>query len=177
MEEKKFDLNSLIGFVLLGAIMIYYFYANQPTPEQIEQRRAEQVQDSINQLSNEAQSGKTVEPSEFTQEPVSPSDTLAFEQAKNRLGIFAYSAGLPSATDSETVLENELVQIKVANKGGQITEVLLKKYKTFNKLPLYMIKDQNASFNMSFATQDNRNLQTRDLYFEPTLTTNGDRQG
>ncbi|WKK67467.1 membrane protein insertase YidC [Lutimonas zeaxanthinifaciens] len=176
MEEKKFDLNSLIGFVLLGAIMIYYFYTNQPTPEQIEQRRAEQVQDSINQLSNESESSKAIEPAEFTQAPVNPSDTLAFEQAKNRLGIFAYSAGLPSATDSETIIENELVQIKVANKGGQITEVLLKNYKTFNKLPLFIIKDQNASFNMSFATQDNRNLQTKDLYFEPTLTSNGENQ-
>ena len=47
MEEKKFDLNSLIGFVLLGAIMIYYFYTNQPTPEQIAEKKAEQVQDSI----------------------------------------------------------------------------------------------------------------------------------
>ncbi|UCE93434.1 MAG: membrane protein insertase YidC [Flavobacteriaceae bacterium] len=176
MEEKKFDLNSLIGFVLLGAIMIYYFYTNQPTPEQIEQRRAEQVQDSINQLSNESQSTKTAQPDEFTQAPVNPSDTLAYEAARNRLGIFAYSAGLPSATDTETIIENELVQIKVANKGGQITEVLLKNYKTFNKLPLYVIKDQNASFNLSFATQDNRNLQTKDLYFEPTLTSNGDNQ-
>ena len=51
MEEKKFDLNSLIGFVLLGAIMIWYFYNNQPTPEQIATQKAEQVQDSINQLS------------------------------------------------------------------------------------------------------------------------------
>ena len=50
MEEKKFDLNSLIGFVLLGAIMIYYFYTNQPTPEQIAKQKAEQVQDSINKL-------------------------------------------------------------------------------------------------------------------------------
>ncbi|MCA0931700.1 membrane protein insertase YidC [Lutimonas saemankumensis] len=176
MEEKKFDLNSLIGFVLLGAIMIYYFYTNQPTPEQIEQRRAEQVQDSINQSVKESQTVESQGTADFKQSPVSPSDTLAFEQAKNRLGVFAYSAGLPSATDSETIIENELVQIKVANKGGQITEVLLKNYKTFNKLPLYIIKDQNASFNMSFATQDNRNLQTKDLYFEPTLTSNGNNQ-
>ena len=47
MEEKKFDINSFIGFVLLGAIMIWYFYMNQPTPEQLEQQRVEQVQDSL----------------------------------------------------------------------------------------------------------------------------------
>ncbi len=175
MEEKKFDLNSLIGFVLLGAIMIYYFYTNQPTPEEIAKQKTEQLQDSIqnaqqisNQKNNEIQSDKS--------NVTKTSDSLAFAQTQNRLGAFAYSASLPSAKDNETILENEFVVIKVSNLGGQITEVLLKKYVTYNKLPLYLIKDQNASFNISFATQDNRNLQTKDLFFEPTLTMNGDNQ-
>ncbi|MEL4454911.1 membrane protein insertase YidC [Lutimonas vermicola] len=176
MEEKKFDLNSLIGFVLLGAIMIYYFYTNQPTPEQIAKQKAEQVQDSIDQLSPEVQPTDVVVEQQAAQEPVNSSDSLAFAQTQNRLGAFAYSAGLPSASGGETVLENELVKITVANKGGQIVEVLMKKYKTFNKLPLYIIKDQNASLNLSFATQDNRNLQTKDLYFEPSLSSNGYHQ-
>jgi len=34
MEEKKFDINSLIGFVLLGAIILWWMYSNQPTPEE-----------------------------------------------------------------------------------------------------------------------------------------------
>jgi len=175
MEEKKFDLNSLIGFVLLGAIMIWYFYNNQPTPEQIATQKAEQVQDSINRLSPVSNTNDAV-----VQSPentaVRPTDSLSYAQTQNRLGAFAYSASLPSARDHETLLENDLVSIKVSNKGGQITEVLLKNYKTYNKLPLYIIKDQNASLNLSFATQDNRNLQTKDLFFEPTLTQNGDNQ-
>jgi len=175
MEEKKFDLNSLIGFVLLGAIMIWYFYNNQPTPEQIATQKAQQVQDSINRLNPVADQNDVIvqSPDPST---VNTTDSLAYVQTQNRLGAFAYSASLPSAKDNETVLENELVVIKVSNKGGQITEVLLKNYKTYDKLPLYIIKDQNASLNLSFATQDNRNLQTKDLYFEPSLTTNGDNQ-
>jgi len=175
MEEKKFDLNSLIGFVLLGAIMIWYFYNNQPTPEQIATQKAEQVQDSINRLSPVSNANDAIvqSPENTT---VRPTDSLSYAQTQNRLGAFAYSASLPSAKDNETLLENELVSIKVSNKGGQITEVLLKKYTNYNKLPLYIIKDQNASLNLSFATQDNRNLQTKDLFFEPTLTQNGDNQ-
>ena len=123
MEEKKFDLNSLIGFVLLGAIMIYYFYTNQPTPEQIEQQRAEQVQDSIEKSNPVQQPENAAFQEQVKQTPVNPSDSLAYSQAQNRLGAFAYSAGLPSATDQETVIENDLVKIKVSNKGGQITEV------------------------------------------------------
>ena len=176
MEEKKFDLNSLIGFVLLGAIMIYYFYTNQPTPEQIAKQKAEQVQDSIDQLSPVVQPKDAVFEQQSAPEPIKPSDSLAYAQTQNRLGAFAYSAGLPSASGGETVLENELVKITVANKGGQIVEVLMKKFKTFDKLPLYIIKDQNASLNLSFATQDNRNLQTKDLYFEPSLSSDGNNQ-
>jgi len=176
MEEKKFDLNSLIGFVLLGAIMIYYFYTNQPTPEQIAKQRAEQVQDSLAQSTPAVVSEDMVSDDSDTVTPVSPSDSLSYTQAQNKLGVFAYSASLPSASGGETLLENELVKIKVSNKGGQITEVQLKNFQTFNKLPLYIIKDQNASMNLSFATQDNRNLQTKDLYFEPNLSTNGDNQ-
>ena len=35
MEEKKFDLNSIIGFLLIGAILLYMLWQQQPTPEEI----------------------------------------------------------------------------------------------------------------------------------------------
>lgn len=175
MEEKKFDLNSLIGFVLLGAIMIYYFYTNQPTPEELAKQKIEQVQDSIDKLNPVTEQNDVVY-EKVEQAPINPSDSLAVSQAQNSLGAFAYSAGLPSATNTSTIIENELVKITISNKGGQITEVLLKNFVTYNKLPLYIIKDQNASLNLSFATQDNRNLQTKNLYFEPSLSSNGDNQ-
>ena len=45
MEERKLDINTVIGFVLLFGIMIWYFYQNQPTPEEIEaQKQAETEQ-------------------------------------------------------------------------------------------------------------------------------------
>jgi len=176
MEEKKFDLNSLIGFVLLGAIMIWYFYMNQPTPEELEKQKSEQIQEASEADSPESENTTRVDQTQIDPVTQVASDSLALVNAKNRLGIFAYSNSLPSATDNETLIENDLVRIKVANKGGQITEVLLKNYKTYDQKPLYVIKDQNALFNLSFATLDNRNLQTKDLYFEPELTQNGDNQ-
>ncbi len=176
MEEKKFDLNSLIGFVLLGAIMIWYFYMNQPTPEELEKQKTEQIQEAEQADSQETKDTSIAPETQLEPSMDGVSDSIALVNANNRLGMFAYSNSLPSATDSETVLENDLVRIKVSNKGGQITEVLLKKFTTYDQKPLYVIKDQNALFNISFATQDNRNLQTKDLYFEPELTQNGENQ-
>ncbi len=175
MEEKKFDINSLIGFVLLGAIMIWYFYNNQPTAEEIAKQKTEQIQDSIRRT-KESTDKKNESTVQVAGDIEKSSDSLTYVQSQNKLGVFAYSASLPSAKAQETTLENDLVRIKVSNLGGQITEVMLKKYETYNKLPLYVIKDQNASFNISFATQDNRNLQTKDLFFEPSLTENGNNQ-
>ncbi len=38
---------------------------------------------------------------------------------------------------------------------------------------LYIIKENNASFNINFGTSDNRTLNTKNLLFEPTISQNG----
>ncbi|MCK0131115.1 membrane protein insertase YidC [Flavobacteriaceae bacterium F08102] len=176
MEQKKFDTNSLIGFILLGAIMIWYLYTNQPTPEELAKQRTEQRLDSIQKADALQQQNSTIKLENTPIKSVNPTDSAAVAQAQSKLGSFAYSASLPSATDHETVLQNDLVRIKVSNLGGQITEVELLKYKRFDKTPLYLVKDGNANFNLSFSTNDNRILQTKDLYFEPSLSQNGENQ-
>ena len=45
MEEKKLDINSIIGFVLIFGILAYMLWQNQPSPEELEaQEKAEQEQ-------------------------------------------------------------------------------------------------------------------------------------
>ncbi|SDX25364.1 protein translocase subunit yidC [Lutibacter oricola] len=167
MEEKKFDINTLIGFVLLGGIMLWWMYTNQPTPEELEAEK--------NKI-EEVEKQKTVETNLADTAPETvfqANDSLALVNAQKSLGVFAQSA---TVADEETVIENALLKLTIANKGGQIKEALIKKYVTYDSLPLYMIKDKNASFNINFGTADNRTLNTKDLLFEPTLTKNGDNQ-
>ena len=113
MEEKKFDVNSLIGFLLLGAIMVWYMYTNQPTPEELEKQRTEFVKDSI-QKANQQQvtqpNTKVVDSTTIT--TVNPQDSVALSNAQSQLGAFAYSATLPSAKDNETTIENDLLKIR-----------------------------------------------------------------
>lgn len=171
MEEKKFDLNSLIGFVLLGAIMIWYFYMNQPAPGEPGAEVNQNQEDQIDQVNQPKET-------EFTPQETNTyaSDSLAKVAAQSKLGDFAFSELNGVDRSGFSVIENELLKITVANKGGQVTEVLLKNFLTYDKHPLYIVKDNNALFNLSFATQDNRNLNTADLIFEPSLTKNGDNQ-
>ena len=96
-------------------------------------------------------------------------------ELQNKIGAFAYSANTANL-DTETVLENDVLYLKVNNKGGYITEVKLKKVTKYDSLPVYLIKDQNSIFNIKFGTTDNRTLNTQDLYFQPSLTQSGDNQ-
>mgnify|MGYP000515977784 CR=1 FL=1 len=164
MEEKKFDTRSFIGMLLLGAIMLWWMSSNR---EEIkpENNTTEQVTDSLKRTTNL---------STKISEPFIENDSLRTASLKNKLGAFSYSA---IAGKQETkVIENDILKLVIDTKGGQIVEALIKNYKTYDSLPLYMVKDKNASFNINFGTTDNRILNTKDLLFIPTLTKNGDTQ-
>ncbi|MCG8182412.1 membrane protein insertase YidC [Tenacibaculum piscium] len=161
MEQKKFDLNSFIGMLLLGGILLWWMSSRKPdvTPETTAQTteitNASSVQNNV--------AGTPI-----------LNDSLQQIALKNKLGAFAYGAS--TAKNGETVIENNLVKLTIDNKGGQITQALIKKFKTHDSLPLYLVKDKNASFNINFGTTDNRILNTQDVFFAPTLTKNDDSQ-
>lgn len=173
MEEKKFDLNSIIGFALIFAILIWLFYMNQPTPEEIEAEKAKKEQVEEETKTDISTTKDFVEVAEPI--VVNPTDSVAIAQTKTQLGAFAYSAGLSSAKNEITTIENEVLRLKINNRGGYISEALLKNFKTYDSVPVYLIKDgKNASFNINFGTTDNRILNTRDLFFDPVVSKNGE---
>jgi len=171
MEEKKFDTNSIIGFVLIALILFWMMYNNVPTPEEIEAEQAKQ------ELVDKEGDSSLIPPSNtlpITAIAVNPQDSLAMVAAKSRLGAFAYAASRPAVTGGVTQIENDVLRLKIDNKGGYIVEVLLKNFKTYDSVPVYLIKDGNkAAFNLNFGTTDNHVLNTKDLFFEPTVHKNG----
>ncbi len=176
MEQKKFDFNSLIGFLLIGGILIWMLYLNKPTEEELQAEKAKteaaaKAAEAENKAEDISLSQAT---SEIIQEGTQ-SDSLALIQLKNKLGSFAYSETLPSAKEGVTVFENDVLYLEVSNKGGYISEALLKNFTKYDSVPVYLIKDGNASLNLQF-TSENRTLNSEDLYFEPTLSKNGEDQ-
>jgi YidC/Oxa1 family membrane protein insertase len=175
MEEKKLDLNSIIGFVLIVGILIWIMYQNQPDEKQIAAEKAKK--ELVQKQQAETQKVKTAIAA--VAKDTTAADSTQLSALKATLGNFAYSATLPSAKESFTTIENELVKITIANKGGFITEATLKNQERFKKGSqqlVSLIKDNNSDFNISLLTQDNRTLQTKDLFFEPTVTKVGNDQ-
>lgn len=170
MEEKKFDLNSIIGFVLIFGILIWIMYQNQPSDKEIAAEKAKKELVAKQEAQAKADKTKTAV---LPVAAATPGDTVQLAQLQKTLGGFAYSATLPSAKESFTTIENEKMILKIANKGGYIVEATLKEFKKFEKNSgqlVELIKDNNANLNIQLQTIDNRTLNSKDLYFEPTLT-------
>ncbi|WP_347174700.1 membrane protein insertase YidC [Polaribacter uvawellassae] len=163
MEQKKFDANSFIGLLLLGAIMLWFMYSNQ-----------DEITPTENTTETVVDTTKTTPTLTNNTTSIVTNDSLTNIALQNQLGAFAY--GAQTATEGTTILENKKLKLTIDNKGGQIIEALVKTYKRYDSLPLYLIKDNNASFNLNFGTTDNRILNTQDLLFTPSLTKNGENQ-
>lgn len=169
MEEKKLDVKSIIGFVLIFGILIFMFYQNKPTPEELEAQKAEQEQI---EAAAEAQD-KSVDNKIVEQTPtVDLNDSTAIAGYKSQIGAF----GFTTPRDATTILENDVLYLEISNKGGQVVEAKMKNFVTYDSVPVYLVKDGNSSFSLDFSTTDNRVLSTDDLYFEPSLTNSGDNQ-
>ena len=154
MEEKKFDVKSIIGFVLIFILLLWVMNNNRPTQEELAKRKAEQEQAA---KANNPQSN-------------------AATAATADLGAFAYSNAQPTAKDGVTVIENKDVKLTINNKGGDLKEVLLKQFKTYESMPVYLIKDKNAIFALNFKTTQGQELNTQQLYFEPSLSQKDGKQ-
>ena len=175
MEEKKFDLNSIIGFALIFGIVMWMMYNSQKTAEKEQAEKAKKEIIAQKEKAKEKVAKQVVQT--VTDTTVSTNEKI--QKLQTSLGSFAYSASLPSAKENFTTIENEVLTLKIANKGGYIAEATLKNYKKFEKNSgqlVALIQNNNANFNLELQTKDNRVLQTKDLFFEPTLTKNGEDQ-
>lgn len=159
MEEKNFDLKSFIGFILIGAILLYMMYQNQPSPNDI----------SLNDQTNQEEVVNKISKKDPKQSSFNLNDTFKKRDVLNSFDQKKY-------VQSNTLLENELLAIEISNLGGMLSKVRLKNFVDYDSVPVSLIKNGNSLFNLNFSTTDGKNINTSDLYFEPTLKVNGEKQ-
>ena len=121
------DKNTLIGFLLIGVVLFAFSWFNRPSPEQIEAQR--RMQDSIanveyaRQLERQVaqQTGDKATSTDLFKE--GEPDSVRAARLQNVYGPFASAM---NGTEDFTVLENELVELKISNKGGRVAYDRLK---------------------------------------------------
>ena len=159
MEEKNFDLKSFIGFILIGAILLYMMYQNQPSPNDT----------SLNNQTNQEEVVNKISKNDPKQSSFNLNDAFKKRDVLNSFDQKKY-------VQSNTLLENELLAIEISNLGGMLSKVRLKNFVDYDSVPVSLIKNGNSLFNLNFSTTDGKNINTSDLYFEPTLKVNGEKQ-
>ncbi|MDO4755176.1 MAG: membrane protein insertase YidC [Parabacteroides sp.] len=159
------DKNTIVGFLLIGVVLIVFTWLNKPTPEQLEAQRL--MQDSIARV----EQAKLIEQQQAyekaakaEQEFASLPDSVRVAQLQNSFGVFADAM---VGEDGSTVLENELIEVRLKNKGGRVGYVRLKKYDNYKGEPLVLFNEEDSKFDFTLVTATNRVVNTADLYFTP----------
>lgn len=179
------DKNSITGFVLIAVILIGYSYFIQPSPEELEKIKLQR--DSIAQIETQKRVEiENIQPVEEEQKAVikesEPSNIESFTEAQldsleNALAFDEFGDFAPAAKGENQfyTLENDKIIATLSSKGGKISKVVLKDYKTYSGEEVALFSD-SVKFNLNFFSK-NRLINTSDLYFEAkenTISENGE---
>ena len=181
--------NSIIGFVLIAAIMIGYTVWMTPSSEEMAQQQ--HIADSIRTVQEQEQkeaailaqeslqndNQSQISNEEQTTNDYNPNSSDEYSDLKSKFDVFANSA---IGTESVTVIENDIVKIEIGNKGGHIRTVQLKDFQTSDSLPLVLFNPETSKLGFSFFS-NNRIINTGSFYFQPSdesshIEVHGDRE-
>lgn len=153
------DKNTIIGFVLIAALLIGYSWYTRPSEEDLAQQR---LQDSITavakqkaeqQLKAEKQAAQANAASQMAQDT-----TVAFYKAL-------------SGKPQNIVLKNSKVELTLNTKGGTVEKAVIKGFKDNRgnqDLTLFDAKNQSLKFMLA---GKETNIITSDLFFTPSNIT------
>ncbi len=153
MEEKGIDKNAIIGFVLIFAIMIGWFYISQPTPEEIEAQRALVAQSDTEEVIAETEPALT---------PIEASSTAELPEINER-------------SYEPVSLETEHFNLEFSRVGGQLKRITLKDYTNHQDQPIEILQPEFSDLNLKLVTAQGMNLNSNELYFEPEVIKEADR--
>ena len=152
------DKNTVIGLVIIFLILIGFSYLNRPSEEQV---REMQRQDSIARVEKQKMEIAAVQ------------RQLEMEAAANgnaadikRDSVFMQD----SLAEQLYTLENDKIKLNISTRGGRITIVDLKEYRTHDSLPLVLWKEKESVLGMNFYAQ-NKEINTENFLFVPSTTT------
>ena len=148
--------DTLIGFILIGVVLVAFSWWNQPTQEQIDAYQHQQ--DSIAAVQKDAEvKAKMAEAERKAEaEAAAKGDTTAlFYQALN-------------GEQKDIVLKNDKLELTFSTKGGTISKAVILGFEdtdSAKNVTLFDSNDQQMNF-MLAGKHDN--IVTQDLFFTPT---------
>jgi YidC/Oxa1 family membrane protein insertase len=185
------DKNTIIGLLLITAIIIGFSIYNRPSQEQLvkqqrirdslelmeKQRAAALPQDNGDENAS-ADSIDSIQQSSAADffGAVASTDFTAADSSRLTNTAFSDTLSLgthPQRSAETVVLENEKVRILLNTLGGSIRSVQLKEYLRYNGDSLYLFQDEEARFNMDLFNRNSVRLSTEHEVFTPIRSADG----
>jgi YidC/Oxa1 family membrane protein insertase len=151
MEKKSINWNTIIGTVLMVAIVAGYSYFNRPDEKSID------ADTSVTATDNAQVVEETAELMEVDSVKASVVDSTKITE---QYGPFVAQEG---DKDERFTIENEILELEFSRRGAQLVAARLKDYRTWDSLPLYLIKE-SASHNLNLKAEG-KSYNTAELMF------------
>ena len=163
--------NNIIGLVIIVGLLIGYSLWMTPSKE--EMAASKRKADSISQV----QRNDSLETAmaEMVKKAIADSAVKTNPSASTLPSSDTAAKGFAPIAQSEEkfyTIESDLLKLKISSRGGRVWSVQLKKYKTYDSLPLILYKGDSTVFGFEFNTENLRTMNTADLMFVP-VGTNG----
>ncbi|NVN94864.1 MAG: membrane protein insertase YidC [Bacteroidetes bacterium] len=158
------DRNTILGLLLIFLLFIGYSWWSSPSKEELAAKQRAKDSLELVQKRNDTTLRVNQTQSAVQDSIKNAEDSLKStpEKLQNELGSFANAA---KGEDKDYIIENDLVKLTVSAKGGRIAQVELKKFQTFDSLPLILFTKDSSEFNLSFFS-NNRSINTKQLFFQ-----------
>lgn len=177
MSAKGFDKNSIIGLVLIGAILLIFSIITRPTEEEVNAQKEKDklaktekipiVKDSATFSNVVVDTNINVAKKSLTPEELQHQDSI---NKYNSATIYGNFSSALIGEEKTFTIENERIKVTISNKGGRVSSVLLKNFHTYDSLPLVLFHEDSSQFYIDFIMNDgvsgNKEIKTDSLYFE-----------
>lgn len=145
------DRNTVIGFILIGALLIAMFYINSKNRLEYEAGQ-KRIQDSIAALQPKVK-----------QDTSSVALALKDSIAANKNTAVFQDTVLP---EQKTTIENNLLKITFTNKGARPERVELKQFKKYDGTPVVLNDGPNNKFSYKINIAENKTTEVENLVFK-----------
>jgi YidC/Oxa1 family membrane protein insertase len=170
------DKKSITGLVLIGAILIGWLVLNQPSAEEIAKKREQQTIDSIAQFKTDQKIKEQTVPSASKPIAIAGIPVAALRDSTGNVNdslenivlkqVYGDFANASSGENKIITVENEVMKVNISPRGGRISSVELKNYKTFDQQPLMLFDADSSVQNLKF-TAYSKEFTTDSLFFVP----------
>ena len=171
------DKNSIIGFVLIALIFLGFMQLNKRSDKEIAAEKRYNDSIALVQQNKTDIAGKTANGA-IVNDSLSANDSTLNAKNTDAFGDFSVAS---KGEEKFYTIENELVKITLSSKGGRIYSAQLKKYSKRDSLdkaqPLILFKEQESNTSFTFVTNNNRVINSSNLYFEPVSGITKDSNG